>query len=857
MEILIGKTKTNTEIFDFDNYDNELKIIKYDQIVKYNIDVCLGNLINFVEDNKQYYIIGLILTRDDQAFFYLIKFYLYFDSNNKILCESIDSETKPTVDNGVTYCHLSNKNDNILICIYLPREKDFTIIFVNKNLDFEQEQTLPINYNYTSYKLFFKFFPFEDDIFIFTYYQNIDDAWRPTIQIVEETTNETSYSVDMIGNPIILNKFDFNSTNMLTDIIIIKENLLCLSSAKKGKESLIIVLINFYNDMDYNIRYYLIDFFNLYKHKFLHEMKLHLYNEYIMLGFSFCRNDVCDNDNNQHHASLIIFSYPNITNDNLDLIDYLKKEGNNNIILNLFDNVKIDNNIFGYIVYGIKIHSIDDCQINFISDKINETIHKDYILSKNETIHLLLSESEYEIKTCSLKYRAIITEPDYDEYNQYPYYILKESNEDEKSSFSTNLYIGRVGKYDIEINEQLVTNCGEENINCNLCLKTNKSYCFICKYDYIFINNMKICNKTESPNYDTTETPNYDSTETPNYDSTETPNYDTTETPKFDTTETPNYDSTETPNYDSTETPKFDSTETPKFDTTEIPNYDTTEIPIYDTTETSKFDTTESPNYDTTETPNYDSTETPKFDTTEIPNYDSTAFTNNDETEILSTNVKLGNCEIKKIAKGNCPDNTLSNDELKEMYYYIKGEIITVDYNYENIIIPTSDIYFQISSLEEQKNSNYDYLSSVDLKECEKILRDVNHIEDDEPLIILKMDFKNKEDSTTYVKYEIYNPYNLDLLELSCCDKSNIIINVPVNLDSETISLYDNLNQNGYNLFNPNDSFYNDICTTYKSDNGTDISLSDRQKSFYNKKGNKSLCQNGCVFEEYIIEKKK
>ena len=751
--ISIGKTKTNTEIFDFDNYENELKIIKYDKIVKYNIEVCLGNLIELVEDDKQYYIIGLILTRDNQAFFYLIKFNLYFDSNNNILCESTDSETKASVDNPITFCHLSKRNSNIIICMNVSKEKTFKVTFWDINLVFKREKILTTKYDYTSYKIFFKFFPFKDDTFIFTYYKYENNEWHPAIQILEDSTTSTSFSINLNGSPIVLNKFDFNNTIMLTDIILIKEDLLCLSSTKNGKEVLIIVLINFYYEMDYNIRYYLVNFYELYKHKFLNEMKLHLYNNHIMLGFSFCRNELCDNDNNQHHTSLIIFSYPNTTDDSIDLIEHLKKEGNNNITLNLFDYGNIDNNIFGYILYGIKIYSIDDCGINFISNKTNETIKADDIISKNETIQLFFTENEYEINTCSLKYRLIVTEPDYEEYNKYPYYILKESDEDEQSSFTKTLYEGKVGKYDIEINEQLITNCGEENINCNLCLETNKSYCFICKYDYIYINNTKICNKTETPNVDSTEITNYESTE--------------------------------------------------------IINYESTEIP------------------------------------------------NNDETEIPSTIIILGNCEIGEIAKGNCPDNALTNEELKKMYYYIKGEIITEEYNYENIIIPTSDVYFQISSLEEQKNSNYNYLSSVDLKECETILKVVNNIEDDEPLIILKMDFKSKEDSLTYVKYEIYHPYTLELLNLSCCDKSNIIINVPAKLDSETISLYDNLNQFGYNLFNPNDSFYNDICTTYKSDNGTDISLSDRQKSFYKKKGNKSLCQNGCVFEQYISEKKK
>ena len=34
----------------------------------------------------------------------------------------------------------------------------------------------------------------------------------------------------------------------------------------------------------------------------------------------------------------------------------------------------------------------------------------------------------------------------------------------------------------------------------------------------------------------------------------------------------------------------------------------------------------------------------------------------------------------------------------------------------------------------------------------------------------------------------------------------------------------------GYDLFNENDSFYTDICSTFTSENGTDMTLADRKK---------------------------
>ena len=85
----------------------------------------------------------------------------------------------------------------------------------------------------------------------------------------------------------------------------------------------------------------------------------------------------------------------------------------------------------------------------------------------------------------------------------------------------------------------------------------------------------------------------------------------------------------------------------------------------------------------------------------------------------------------------------------------------------------------------------------------------------------------------------------------------SIIVNIPVYLDEEALALYDSLSKSGYNLFDANDSFYTDICTTYTSENGTDVILKDRQNEIYSSNANISLCQSSCTFESYNITTKK
>ena len=54
---------------------------------------------------------------------------------------------------------------------------------------------------------------------------------------------------------------------------------------------------------------------------------------------------------------------------------------------------------------------------------------------------------------------------------------------------------------------------------------------------------------------------------------------------------------------------------------------------------------------------------------------------------------------------------------------------------------------------------------------------------------------------------------------------------------------------------NSSSGYYNDICYTATSDNGTDITLNDRKNEFI--ENNKSVCQEKCIFTEYDYNTKK
>ena len=123
---------------------------------------------------------------------------------------------------------------------------------------------------------------------------------------------------------------------------------------------------------------------------------------------------------------------------------------------------------------------------------------------------------------------------------------------------------------------------------------------------------------------------------------------------------------------------------------------------------------------------------------------------------------------------------------------------------------------------------------------------------EEKQLIILKIDLKSIDDLKTYVYYEIYNPDTFQIINIEeICDKDFIEINSPVILDNNTLILSPHLASLGYNLFNGNDTFYNDICTPYTHLNGADMLLIDRKIYIYNISGNQDLCQKDCEIVFY------
>ena len=196
-----------------------------------------------------------------------------------------------------------------------------------------------------------------------------------------------------------------------------------------------------------------------------------------------------------------------------------------------------------------------------------------------------------------------------------------------------------------------------------------------------------------------------------------------------------------------------------------------------------------------------------------------------------------------------------------EIYNIIVNDILSL-YNGENgksiVLEGHDDTIFQITNTKNELellssgniSDNYN-LSIIDFTECENILKDKYNIAEKDSLIFIKQEKLTDKESEKDIQYECYEPYNKTKLNLSLCSEVNINLYVPLELSDETNNIAEQIKEMGYNMFDINDRFYQDICSPYKSSVNSDVLLSDRIDYIY--KNEDSQCQGNCEFTSYFL----
>ena len=817
---------------------------------------------SYKTDSKYYYIFSNTIVKDKKL--YIIRD--YFDSSQISQIRTTESRILKYSNSRIVTCF--ETDEYRIICLYQNEDHYLEIYGYSQSKEENIIQTLLYNNREIeeNANIFFKGIHFKKEVGVFMYY-NSTISTTPIISFKYVDKSKLNMANYNDFGYIELNKYKFNPGTLLNDIIKINYSKICICSTSLNKEILYLLILNLFDgDTKIMINYYAIEIYKLNSHKIYYDMKLFIYNNYITFGFSHCNLDQCEKtdpyDYDLRYSSFIIFNYPNGTDNNLDLLDYLlnTQKDTNNFTINLSNNIIIENNIFGYQMIGIQILDIiGDLEIKYSKNK--EIISKKSILLKDDNIQIFLPDQNYESKNSTIEYAGIAKIPDYINFFDYineTQYINMEGFSEEY--YTQQEFIGKSLYYNIIIKRDLTHDCNMDK--CSLCPVDNPDVCVSCNNRYYFNQDLNQCVlKPEEAIVPDIIVPTTQITTIPTTQITTIP---TTQITTIPTTQITTIPTTQITTIPTTQIITISTIQKTTILTTEInalPKIGITTIQktkvntILASTITKAEITYIQTSGITTMQKSIPETDFKAFITTKTTNIEYTGITSLHSENIGSLKISIIDspkikCTNEKILENECTEK-ISPEQTKEIYITLKDNIKKGEFNKtNNTIIKTENVIFQISTLKAQENNKNLNISIIDFSDCEKIIRQAYNIKEEDDLIMLKSDFLN-EDSKVYVQYEIYNPYSLEYIPLDICNDVKININIPITLNETTESLYKSLSNSGYNLFDLNDSFYNDICSTYTTENGTDIILMDRINIFYDSIRNIYLCQDGCEFILY------
>ena len=216
----------------------------------------------------------------------------------------------------------------------------------------------------------------------------------------------------------------------------------------------------------------------------------------------------------------------------------------------------------------------------------------------------------------------------------------------------------------------------------------------------------------------------------------------------------------------------------------------------------------------------------------------------NEEEGSDTKNIEISE-EEKKVQETKKQNKIIEN--LEKGFTSEKYDTTNVN-NGKDDVIETKTMTITLTTTENQKNQSSENINTttIDLGECENLLRKAYNISDEQKLYMKKIDVIQEGLKIPYIKYDVYSKLtgnNLIKLNLTACKNSKVDVSIPLTTTESKEKL------------DANSDYYNDICYVSSSDSGTDIILKDRKEEFI--KGNKTVCQNGCDYKDYDYKNKK
>jgi len=220
--------------------------------------------------------------------------------------------------------------------------------------------------------------------------------------------------------------------------------------------------------------------------------------------------------------------------------------------------------------------------------------------------------------------------------------------------------------------------------------------------------------------------------------------------------------------------------------------------------------------------------------------------------KLIKEKMKCVGYEVKNMIKNIIIDKTEEKFGESEIKYYnkiiynIEAALISDKYDTEIIdnghdeIIEIDKIIVTLTTPKNQMENINNNMTTINIDKCESILKEYYNMSYNDSLYIMKIDFKQEKFNISKTEFDIYSKLSgnhLVKLNKSLCNNSLIFLLVPIYITGNI------------DKFNISSGYFKDICYAATSDNGTDITLSDRRKELIN--SNKIVCQENCEFSGY------
>ena len=774
--------------------------------------------------------------------------YFYYDKN-KIKAKEIEKLS----------CFITEKN--LIECFYLNSiTYNYDVIIFNETLNYLDIIEID-SYDNNDYSSFINCIHLYEEVGIFTYYKD----YLLILQVNELIFNGEKYSFNIKHNISIT----LNNKNYYNDFLFIEsENLMKISDKKfsyifsnhdsfffdeEQNYYIILAIIDLYGENNENliVKYYKINA-NIFGNEIngIFDLNTLIYKSFIGIG-------IIGSFDNTKSFLIIIGNTNHVSNQIVELNikpDYEWK-------INNYFEITINNNIFGYEVF-YAITSLPNFLLDLIFYSVNnkKRIELNQHFDYNDSIIIDYSNIDIRIdENPVIGITAMILEPDYEKSlslcEKFDIYGENQTEYYERKIIDKKLLNFRLNFFCFE-------NCGTceyagysiDNQKClsckgnNLCFKEDEGNCYnIYTSNYNFntdsSNHLSCVADMESNTEESTEhilNNNYKNIES-TFNSSE--NVQETITANENDIE----DSIEFTESSSevTEINTNEATETYSSETTEANTNELSELYNNDETETNDSDTPETNTHEAIET---NSNEAKGANTNE-PTEDETSTTQKENEGKSSEKNSLETLETSENNKDKLYEELINSipDSVNEAFEIFYNKIVNGSFDEEindEIIIYKDNMTIQATTSSKQKyyidNGIKTNFSIIDFSECEKKLGL------DKPLIIIKSDINKNDSYAPQVEYIAINPYTYEIIDLSICDGTKINVYVAFNISDDNLNLYATASSQGYNIFNPSDPFYNDICTPFKSGNKTDVLIKDRKKDFYK---DYSFCEEGCNFD--------